>query len=60
MHMADLSIYKYKVSYHHGLMCTMFVRVKDDAILYTNTEESLVKAFADGFCVAKNEKFYIE
>lgn len=58
--MADLSIYKYKVSYHHELMCTMFVRLKDDAILYTNKDGSLVRAFADGFCVAKNEQFYIE
>lgn len=51
---------KYKISYHHELMATMFVRVADDAILYCNSDEALVKAFADGFCTAKGERYFQE
>ena len=45
--MIDMSTYKYKVSYHTELMCTMFVRVKDEAYM---------TAYAAGFCAAKGEK----
>lgn len=51
---------KYKVTYHKELMATMFVRVADDAILYCNENEMYVRMFAEGFCTAKNERFFIE
>ena len=51
---------KYKITYHNGLMATMFVRVADDAILYVNENEMYVRLFAEGFCLAKGEKFFIE
>lgn len=57
MNMAD---YKYKVTYLHHLMAMAFVRIADDAILYTNENEMFVRMYAEGFCNAKNEKFYIE
>ena len=40
--------------------CSAFVRVSDDAILYTNACEDYVRLFADGFCTAKNADYYIE
>ncbi len=52
--------YQYKITYHPTLMACMFVRIKDDAILYCNEDESNVKLFADGFCTAKNTRYYIE
>lgn len=58
--MIDMSTYKYKVSYHTELMCTMFIRVKDEAILLTSSDEAYVTAYAAGYCAAKGEKFYIE
>lgn len=51
---------KYKITYHKELMATMFVRVADDLILYCNPNETFVKLYADGFCAAKNERYYIE
>lgn len=51
---------KYKVTYLAHLMATAFVRVADDAILYANEDESLVRAYAKGFCTAKGERFFIE
>ena len=51
---------KYKITYLHHLMCCAFVRVADDAILYSNSDENLVRAFADGFTTAKNCKYYVE
>lgn len=52
--------YQYKITYHPTLMACMFVRIKDDAILYCNDDESNVKLFANGFCTAKNTRYYIE
>ena len=52
--------YKYKVTYLHHLMAMAFVRIKDDALLYTNENEMYVRMYAEGFCNAKNEKFFIE
>ena len=52
--------YKYKVTYLHHLMATAFVRIADDAIFYANGNETFVRLYAEGFCNAKNEKFYIE
>lgn len=52
--------YKYKVTYLDYLNCCAFVRVADDAILYSNENEHFVTLFADGFCTAKNEHFFIE
>lgn len=52
--------YKYKVTYLHHLMALAFVRLADDAILYTNENEMFVRMYAEGFCDAKNEKFFIE
>lgn len=52
--------YKYKVTYLLHLMAMAFVRIKDDAILYTNDNEMYVRMYAEGFCNAKNEKFFIE
>lgn len=51
---------RYKISYVNSLMMTIFVRIADNAILYSNENEDFVKCFADGFCQAKNEKYYIE
>lgn len=51
---------KYKITYLSYLMCSAFVRIADDAILYTNSNETLVSMYASGFCTAKNEKYYIE
>lgn len=51
---------KYKVTYLAYLMATAFVRVADDAILYANENENYVRVFADGFCTAKGERFFIE
>lgn len=56
----ELTEYKYKVTYHSKEMGCSFVRIKDDAILFTNPKEDYVRMFAMGFCQAKNEKFYIE
>lgn len=56
----ELTEYKYKVTYHSKELGCSFVRIKDDAILYTNPNEDYVRMFAMGFCQAKNEKFYIE
>ncbi|SFG56427.1 hypothetical protein [Prevotella sp. KH2C16] len=58
--MKELEDYNYKVTYLDYLKCMAFVRIADDAILYTSDSEQLVTTFADGFCTAKNEKFYIE
>lgn len=52
--------FKYKVTYLHHLMACAFVRVADDMILYTNENELLVRMYAEGFCNAKCERFYIE
>lgn len=51
---------KYKVTYLDYLMCCAFVRIKDDAILYSNATEDFVIMYAKGFCTAKNESFFIE
>lgn len=51
---------KYKVTYLAHLMATAFVRVADDAILYSNENEDYVRIYAKGFCVAKGERFFIE
>ena len=58
--MIDLSCYQYKVTYLDYLHCLAFVRISDDAILYSNANENYVELFAKGFCTAKNESFYIE
>lgn len=52
--------YKYKVTYLSEYMAMAFVRIKDDALLYTNENEMYVRMYAEGFCNAKNEKFFIE
>ena len=52
--------YKYKVTYLHHLMAMAFVRIADDALLYTNENEMYVRMYAEGFCNAKNEQFFIE
>ena len=56
----DIRTCLYKVTYLDYLKCSVFVRVADDAILYTNSIEDLVLIFAEGFCTAKNQDFYIE
>lgn len=58
--MKELENYNYKVTYLDYLMCMAFVRISDGAILYSSNSEQLVSTYADGFCTAKNEKFYIE
>lgn len=58
--MEELESYNYKVTYLEYLKCMAFVRISDDAILYTSDSEQLVSTYADGFCTAKDEKFYIE
>lgn len=58
--MKESESYNYKVTYLDYLMCMAFVRIPDDAILYTSDSEQLVSTYADGFCTAKDEKFYIE
>ncbi len=58
--MEELENYNYKVTYLDYLMRMAFVRISDGAILYSSNSEQLVSTYADGFCTAKNEKFYIE
>lgn len=58
--MKELENYNYKVTYLDYLMRMAFVRISDGAILYSSNSEQLVSTYADGFCTAKNEKFYIE
>lgn len=58
--MKELEKCNYKVTYIDYLMCMAFVRISDNAILYSSNSEQLVSTYADGFCTAKNEKFYIE
>lgn len=58
--MEKLENYNYKVTYLDYLMSMAFVRISDGAILYSSNSEQLVSTYADGFCTAKNEKFYIE
>lgn len=58
--MEELENYNYKVTYIDYLMRMAFVRISDNAILYSSNSEQLVSTYADGFCTAKNEKFYIE
>ena len=55
-----LSTFKYKVTYLHEYMAIAFVRIADDMILYTNENEMFVRLYAEGFCNAKCENFYIE
>lgn len=50
----------YKVTYNADTMNCEFVRIKDDAILYSNPNEIFVIMFARGFCTAKDTNFYIE
>lgn len=52
-------VFEYKVTYHSLELGCSFVRVADDAILFTNTEERCI-AFAMGFCQALGKKFYVE
>ena len=52
--------YKYKVTYLSEYKALAFVRIADDALLYTNENEMYVRMYAEGFCNAKNEKFFIE
>ncbi|MCQ2257853.1 MAG: hypothetical protein MJZ41_07670 [Bacteroidaceae bacterium] len=52
--------YKYKVTYLHEYKALAFVRIADDALLYVNENEMYVRMYAEGFCNAKNEKFFIE
>lgn len=58
--MKELENYNYKVTYLDYLMRMAFVRISDGAILFFSNSEQLVSTYADGFCTAKNEKFYIE
>ena len=60
MKTTDLSEYKYKITYLDHLQACSFVRIADDAMLYTNRNEMYVRLYAEGYCNAKNEKFYIE
>lgn len=60
MKVIDIRECPYKVTYLDYLHCSAFVRVSDDAILYTNACEDFVRIFADGFCTAKNVDYYIE
>lgn len=60
MNKIDIRNCLYKVTYLDYLKCSAFVRVADDAILYTNAVVDFVILFAEGFCTAKNEDFYIE
>ena len=43
-------------------MSCAFVRIKDDAILFTSSDEKLVKTFADGFLCGSggSKRYYIE
>lgn len=52
--------YKYKVTYLHEYMAMAFVRIADDFMIYVNENEMFVRMYAEGFCDAKGEKFYIE
>lgn len=52
-------VFEYKVVYHSLHLGCSFVRVEDDLILYTNTEERVI-AFARGYCKALDKKFYFE
>lgn len=56
----QLNEYKYKVTYLAYIMAVAFVRIADETILYANESEDNVRMYADGFCVARNEKYYIE
>lgn len=60
MKVIDIRECPYKVTYLDYLHCSAFVRVSDDAILYSNACEDHVRLFADGFCTAKNADYYIE
>lgn len=50
----------YKVTYLSDSMTCAFVRVADDAILYNNADESLVRFYADAFCAGKGCDYWIE
>lgn len=52
--------YKYKVTYLHEYMAMAFVRIADDFMIYVNENEMFVRMYAEGFCNAKGEKFFIE
>lgn len=52
--------YKYKVTYLHEYKALAFVRIADDLYLYVNENEMFVRMFAEGFCAAKGEPFFIE
>lgn len=54
--------YDYKITYLSHIMSTAFVRIHDDAILYTSTDEKMVKAFADGFTCGSGgtKRYFIE
>lgn len=52
--------YKYKVTYLHEYMAMAFVRIADDFMIYVNQNEMFVRMYAEGFCNAKCEKFFIE
>ena len=56
----DIRECSYKVTYLDYLHCSAFVRVSDDAILYTNENEDYERHIADGLCTAKNVDYYIE
>lgn len=50
----------YKLTFlgHDGL--SAFVRIADDAILFSNDDERVVKAYADGFSASTGQEYYIE
>ena len=52
--------YKYKVTYLHEYMAMAFVRIADDFMIYVNENEMFGRMYAEGFCNAKSEKFFIE
>lgn len=52
--------FRFKLTYLHEYMAMALVRIADDAILYVNDNELLVRTYAEGFCGALGEKFFIE
>ena len=52
--------YRFKVTYLHEYMACAFVRIADDLLIYVNENEDFVRMFADGYCSALNEDYFIE
>lgn len=52
--------YNYKVTYFNEPMMCAFVRISDDAVLYSSTNEQFVIDFANGFKEKFGYDYYIE